>query len=125
MYLFNFIHYAILNSICTRTQYVHVQCTRDFQIAAAIHSFLPFFVLDPQVVSEDAGNAMLGSLLTVSTANSDGGGDADQSAEVTVSWHVLVTGFGLTTPEHRSQDHRMSQCLRVDGYGWRAADQFT
>ena len=42
------------------------------------------------MVTEDAGNAMLGSLLTITTANTDGGGDPEQSAAVMVSWQVSL-----------------------------------
>lgn len=46
------------------------------------------------VVDEDAGNAMLGSLLTITTANSDGGGDAAASASVTAKALNLVSKLG-------------------------------
>lgn len=45
------------------------------------------------VVTEDAGNAMLGSLLTI-TANTDGGGDPEQSAAVTAKALDLVSKLG-------------------------------
>lgn len=38
------------------------------------------------VVDADAGNAMLGSLLTIATANTEGGGDTSESAAVTAPW---------------------------------------
>lgn len=46
------------------------------------------------VVTEDAGNAMLGSLLTITTANTDGGGDPEQSAAVTAKALDLVSKLG-------------------------------
>lgn len=46
------------------------------------------------VVNEDAGNAMLGSLLTITTANTDGGGDPEQSAAVTAKALELVSQLG-------------------------------